>query len=134
MAEATGFVRSVNQTGTGIQLDSGEWFNYSNRTPVATKPQRGHRVTVTFDPQARQDGNGFNRWITGIEILDGGAIQTPKPGPRFGGKSPEERLEIKRMSALRSAAAFLGSRQDAKSSDVTKVAEYFVKWMESRDG
>jgi hypothetical protein len=57
----------------------------------------------------------------------------PASAPRRGGgggRSPAELREIRRLTALKAAAAFGASRADMKSSDVLKVADLWVAWIE----
>lgn len=126
MTEVDGVVASVSQSGSGIQIN-GVWYNYSSRTPVTTKPIRGQHVKLTHDE---------SRWIQGLEILDGGAVQQ-RPG---GGGPPRprmtesERREVRRMNVLRTAADFAGrlsmSKEGISSKDVIVIAEHWLEWLE----
>lgn len=133
MTDLTGVVSAVSSTGTGIQVN-GAWYSYSSRTPVPEKPVRGHRVRLDSDPYPDGRPGGF---IKSLEILDGGAVQQlPSKGGGRPGMTPEERREIKRMNILRTAADFAGrtsmsSSEPIKSSDVLKIADAWLKWLES---
>ena len=135
MAEQTGIVSSVNQAGTGINV-GGTWYNFSNRTPV-TKPVRGQKVRLEYEPFPDGRPGGF---VQSLEVLDGGAVQQlPSKGGGRPGMSPEERMEIKRMNILRTAADFAGrksmsSGDEIKSTDVLKIADSWLRWLENRGG
>jgi hypothetical protein len=129
MAEVTGFI--VASTGTGVKVGD-VWFNYGREYALPQPPPvRGQRVKVQYNPR---DGGGG--WITALEVLDGGAVQQSFRGAGGGyrGKSDEERKDIRRMSALRAAAAFCSGKstvQEVGSAEVLKVAEAWLRWLEN---
>jgi hypothetical protein len=66
-------------------------------------------------------------------VLDGGQVhQLPIQQRRGGGggRSPAELREIRRLTALKAAAAFGASRPEVKSSDVLAIADRWVAWVE----
>src|SRR5216117_3748278 len=102
MAETTGTVIAVNPSGSGIKVGD-TWLNYGQRVSIPNKPIKGQRVTVQHDA---------DRWITAVEILDGGVVtQRPTGGgmsrPRM---TEEERGEVRHMNVLRTAADFAGRK------------------------
>lgn len=85
--------------------------------------------------EQRQDG-GWNRLN-----MDGSVHQDARPAGGGGGgasrgRSPEERAEMIRMSALKSAAEFLGQvvigsepGKGPKSADVLATAKAWAEWV-----
>lgn len=135
MAEITGVINSVSQSGSGFKIGD-DWFNYSNRVAIANKPVRGQRVTVTYDEQPGPDGGG-PRWIAAVTILDNGTIAQRIGGGGRPPRSPEETRSIIRQSVLRSAAIFcagVAGGQVVPSTDVLKIAEAWIEWVERKDG
>jgi hypothetical protein len=133
MAEITGVVSSVSQTGTGIQID-GKWFNYSRNNIISNKPIRGQRVTLDYDPKPDGSPGG---WINSLEILDDGAVQQrPAGGGSRSRMTNEERREIRRMNILRTASDFAGrlsmTREGISSADVLKIADAWLAWLEKK--
>ena len=119
----TGVVEATNDKGIKVQ---GVWANYSQYHPLTELPKPGQRVNVQVERTDR------GAWIDSAEVLDGGTVHplaTPRRGGG-GGRSPAELREIRRLTALKAAAAFGASRPDMKSADVLKVADAWVAWVE----
>ena len=108
-------MEAVNERG--IKINDG-WLNVSKFHAVAL-PMRGALVTLEV-----QGG----RWIQRCDVLDAQdahrAAQRPVAAP-----GTRERT-IPRLAVLKAAAAFAASRPDAKSCDVPKVAEAWLRWVE----
>jgi len=127
----TGVVSAVSASGTGIQINN-EWFNYSSRIQIETKPIRGQKVTLQFEPQ---EYNGrINRWIQAVEILDGGAVQQrPGGGGAPRGRPVDERREIMRQTALKAATEFSAAKAQVQegvtSQAVLQIADLFYAWL-----
>jgi hypothetical protein len=123
----SGLVEQINAKRTGIKV-AGEWLNVSQYHALAELPTPGQRVDVQVEKTDR------GAWINGIDVLDGGQVhQLPmqqRRGGGGGGRSLAELREIRRLTALKAAAAFGASRADMKSSDVLKVADLWVAWVE----
>ena len=100
--------------GTGIRID-GEWFNRSKFHPVDL-PQVGSLVSLDVDDK------GF---IRKLEVLED---DTEIDSERFVSAASATRLSV-----LQAAAAFGASRPDLKSSDVLKIAEVWLEWVEQAD-
>ncbi len=98
----------------------GEWRNVSKFKPVDL-PERGARVRLELDAK------GFIRTLL---VLDA----APAPSSSM---SPTRDREIRRMSALRSAAVFVGHystvHEEVRSADVLKIAEAFEHWLEREE-
>lgn len=136
MPEITGVVNAVSSDGGGFKIND-SWLNYSREGYEGTKPIRGQRITVKFNERADGRPGG---WITGIDILDGGAVQQRPAGGGGGRGLPEQdRREIRRMSVLKAAADFAGrlsmsqaEGEKIKSADVLRIAESWLKWVEQK--
>jgi hypothetical protein len=89
----------------GLRLD-GEWYNVSKFRPLDLPPV-GSTVRITVDPK------GF---LSAVEVLSDLA-----PAPIMAQDS--------RLAVLQAAAAFGASRPDLKSSDVLKIAESWLAWV-----
>jgi hypothetical protein len=66
-------------------------------------------------------------------VLDDGKVhELPVQQRRggSGGRSPAELREIRRLTVLKAAAAFCASRPDVKSSEVVRVADRWLAWLE----
>src|SRR6266851_88191 len=97
----SGLVEQINAKQTGIKV-AGEWLNISQYHPLAELPKPGQRVNVQVERTDR------GAWIDSAEVLDGGqvhALTQPRRGGG-GGRSPTELREIRRLTALKAAAAF----------------------------
>jgi hypothetical protein len=103
-----GTVEAKNDRGIRI---NGDWFNVSNFKPV-TLPDVGQLVRLKVQPK------GF---INSLEIIQ------PTSAPT----APSERdTRISRLAVLKAAAAFAATRQDIRSSDVLKIADAWLAWVE----
>jgi hypothetical protein len=105
----TGVVEATNERG--IRLD-GNWLNVSKFKPLEL-PSVGSRVSVLVDAK------GF---LTSVQVLEG-LDKTPAVVSRNN--------TITRLSVLKSAAAFGASRPDLKSSDVLRIADAWLAWVEA---
>jgi len=116
----SGAVEHVNAKQTGIKV-LGEWLNVSQYHPISPMPVAGHLVDV----QVQRTDRGA--WIVSLQVLEGAPTAAP-PADRSRARA------IARMSALRSAAIYCGHRttvvEDAKSSDVLKIADAWLAWLE----
>jgi hypothetical protein len=114
-----GMVGAANEKGVKLTSES-EWRNFSRYTsePIAP-PRRSARVRLGLD------GSGF---VRELQVLDAPAVEVDAE-PRH-----ERDREIRRMSALRSAAIYCGHRatvdEHIKSSDVLRIAEAWLAWLE----
>jgi hypothetical protein len=102
-----GIVESVNERGVRV---NGEWFNVSRFKPIAL-PQQGQRVQLGVDTK------GF---IMEVVYLDQAATPAVPSG------NPER---ITRLAVLQVAAAFGASRAECKSSDVLRIADAWLEWV-----
>jgi|SRR5579859_993818 len=123
----SGLVEQINAKRTGIKV-AGEWLNISQYHPLTELPKPGQRVNVQVERTDR------GAWIDSAEVLDGGEVhQLAVPQQRRGGggrRSPAELREIRRLTVLKVAATFGASRPDVKSTDVLKVADLWLAWVE----
>ena len=111
-----GTVEQVNAKQTGIKV-AGEWLNLSMYHPVSVMPPPGELVEVQVERSDR------GAWINNLRIVGTTATVATSDRDR----------EIRRMSALRSAATFCAGRSvsnDVSSADVLKVAAAFLRWLE----
>ena len=111
----SGAVEQVNAKGSGIKV-LGEWLNVSQYHPISPMPTPGELVNVQFERTDR------GAWITSLQIIDVTAREL----------LPIDR-QIRRMSALRSAAAFCAGKavsSDVSSKDVLAVVTAFLAWLE----
>jgi hypothetical protein len=92
----------------GIRLE-GDWYNVSKFRPLDLPPQ-GSVV------RASVDSKGF---LSAIELLDQADAMTA------GLSACNSRLAV-----LQAAAAFGASRPDLKSSDVLRIAESWLAWVD----
>ena len=112
-----GIVQSFNDRGIHLSGESA-WRNYSKFASALPTPAQGQRVRLGLD------ASGF---VRELQVLDG-----PGHGTAPAGDIEHDR-QTRRMSALRSAAAFCAGRSvssDVSSSDVLKIAEAFERWLE----
>ena len=121
----TGVVEVVSQNGSGIRV-AGQWLNFSRRHPDVAHPVRGQRVSAQVERTER------GAWIVALDVLDGGAIQLPQR--RAGFRPQADAREIRRLACLKAAATFVSgyaqSREDVKSSDVLKIADAWLAWVD----
>jgi hypothetical protein len=68
-------------------------------------------------------------WITGLVILDGGAVQFPRRAAKC--RSQSDPRDARRLAVLKAAAAFGASRPDVKSADVLTIADRWLAWVET---
>jgi hypothetical protein len=119
LVSLSGAVEQVNAKGTGIKF-LGEWLNISQYHPITPMPTPGELVEVVVETTDR------GQWINSLKIVGASTA-----GPST---SMNRDHAIAKMSALRSAAIYCGHRstvtEDAKSSDVLKIAEAWLKWLE----
>ena len=117
----TGRVVSVNEKGIKFE-GAGEWLNASKFAVGLIMPERGQTVTVTVDRQ------GFMRSCT---LADG---STATPAPKTAVSAPSARdATITRLAVLKAAAEYCASKPDSKSTDVTTIAESWVRWVERNE-
>jgi len=92
---------------TGIKLE-GEWLNVSKFKPIEL-PEVGTQV------RAEVDSKGFLKSVTPL----GGqlaATRAPAPGDR--------------LAILQAAAIFAAGREEIKSSDVLRIADSWLSWLD----
>jgi hypothetical protein len=106
-----GVVEARNERGVRV---SGAWHNVSKYRPLAL-PDVGAQVKLGVD------GKGF---LTSVEVLQ---ASDPSDQPT----SSRDR-QIARLSVLKSAAAFAATRSDIRSSDVLKIADNWIAWIEAQ--
>jgi len=106
-----GVVEAVNERGLKI---GGEWANCSKFRPI-TLPPLGARVRLSVDAK------GF---IQSIEKITHDASFSDRSENCSHGES-------NRLAVLQAAAAFGASRPDLKSSDVLRIADSWLAWIES---
>jgi hypothetical protein len=99
---------------TGLKID-GRWASVSKFKPLEL-PSVGARVSVLVDAK------GF---LTSIQVLEGGVEKTP---------AVSRNETITRLTVLKAAAAFGASRPDLKSSDVLRIADAWLAWVEESYG
>jgi hypothetical protein len=107
-----GVVEATNDRGLRL---NGEWLNVSKFKPLELPPV-GARVSVLVD------GKGF---LTSVQVLEGGVEKTP---------AVSRNETIARLAVLKAAAAFGASRPDLKSSDVLRIADAWLAWVEESYG
>jgi hypothetical protein len=100
----------VNERGVKV---GGAWYNVSRYHAVAL-PLRGQAVALTVR----------GSWIEALTVQDAPSA-TENPAQR--GNARER--TITRLAVLKAAAAFAASRPDAKSTDVPRVAEAWLRWV-----
>ncbi len=111
-----GVVASINERG--IRLDGGlEWLNFSQYADVP-RPLRGQRVRVTVK----------DRWITDLQVLAPDPQMLLAASEGHGAPSSTRERTIN-APGRKAAAAFAASRPDAKSSDVPKLADAWLRWV-----
>ena len=103
-----GTVEATNDRGLRVK---GEWLNRSQFRPV-TLPDVGASVHVEVDAK------GF---IKSLEVVE-------SQQPSAAAQDRDER--ISRLAVLKAAAAFGASRSECKSSDVLKIADVWLAWVE----
>lgn len=97
------------RNANGIKLD-GEWLNVSKFHPVDLPPQ-GSAV------RASVDSKGF---LNAIELLDQADTMTTNLSQCNA-----------RLAVLQAAASFAAARGDIKSSDVLRIADTWLAWVEA---
>jgi hypothetical protein len=108
-----GVVEAVNARGVRV---NGEWASVSQFKPVAL-PEVGARVRMKVDAK---------RFIATLEVLEEGTSSHDVT------RSTSSRdRQIARLSVLKSAAAFAATRADIKSSDVLRIADAWLAWLET---
>lgn len=105
-----GAVEARNERG--VKLD-GEWHNVSKFKPVDL-PEVGARI------RAEVDAKGF---LKSIEVLDA----------RVAAATSTRERTIARLTVLKAAANFAAARTDIKSSDVLRIADLWLAWVETED-
>ena len=112
-----GTVEAVNERGVRIK---GNWYNVSKFRAVEL-PSVGARAALDIDTK------GF---ILDVKMLDGSLPAPSSSEPRL---EPATNL---RLEVLKAAAAFCGAKaaasSDVKSTDVLKIAESWLAWVEGR--
>jgi hypothetical protein len=106
-----GTVEASNATGVRVR---GAWYSVSKFRPVAL-PEVGEYVRLKVDPKS---------FITSVDVVkaahdDGPVVATDRD------------QRISRLAVLKAAASFGASRPDLKSADVLKIADLWLKWVES---
>ena len=94
----------------GIRIN-GEWLNRSKFGQPVDLPDVGAVV------RAEVDGKGY---LKSIDILDGSSS-----------RSSERDDRIARLTVLKAAAHFAAGRGDIRSSDVLRIAESWLAWVET---
>jgi hypothetical protein len=105
-----GAVEARNERG--VKLD-GEWHNVSKFKPIDL-PEVGARI------RAEVDAKGF---LKSIEVLDA----------RVAAATSSRERTIARLTVLKAAANFAAARTDIKSSDVLRIADLWLAWVETED-
>jgi hypothetical protein len=105
-----GTVTATNATGVNVD---GQWFTVSKFRPMELPPV-GARVNLEVDPK------GF---IRSLQTVPTPAVATDATGRRATGSNS-------RLAVLKAAAAFGASRPDLKSSDVLRIADAWLAWVE----
>ena len=103
-----GVVEATNERGLKL---NGDWLNVSKFKPLEL-PSRGSMVRVSVDAK------GF---LSAVEMLD----EAPQPAVL------SQSLASPRLAVLQAAAAFGASRPDLKSSEVLRIAESWLAWVNS---
>jgi len=98
------------RNGTGVKID-GEWRNVSKFHPVEL-PEVGAHV------RAEVDNKGF---LKSVDVLDGVGESPAVSSVR------DER--ITRLAVLKAAANFAAIRSDIKSTDVLRIADKWLEWV-----
>jgi hypothetical protein len=106
----SGRVEAVNERGVNV---GGAWYNVSRYHAVAL-PLRGQPVALTVS----------GSWIEALTVQEAPSATESPAQPA----SARERT-ITRLAVLKAAATFASSRPDAKSCDVPKVAETWLRWV-----
>ena len=110
----TGSVEAVNERGVKV---AGAWYNVSQYRPVPL-PTRG--ATVVLEVRGK--------WLERCTVVE---EQDLAP---HGARSVTRERTITRLAVLKAAAAFAASRPDAKSCDVPRVAEAWLRWVLAEEG
>jgi hypothetical protein len=108
--QVRGRIESANETGVRI---AGEWYNRSRFHPVDL-PKAGAEVVLAVDDKG---------YIHSVEPLEDGEEM-----PFVSAESAT------RLSVLQAAANFAAGRSDIKSSDVLRIAEVWLEWVERDAG
>ena len=106
-----GAVEARNERG--IKLN-GEWVNRSNFGKPVELPEVGARI------RAEVDAKGF---LKSIEVLDA----------RVAAATSTRERTIARLAVLKAAANFAAARTDIKSSDVLRIADLWLAWIETEE-
>lgn len=109
-----GVVEATNERGIRV---NGAWVNVSKFKPVELPPI-GAQVRVTVDAK------GF---IVALEVLDRANARSPQDGVD---QSPASNRAHARLTVLEAAAHFAAARTDIKSSDVLRIADAWLQWVE----
>jgi hypothetical protein len=114
-----GAVSSVNPRGVKL-AGQADYINFSKYAdPPIAPPRRGQHVTLGLDA----DG-----YVRQLQVLD--------QANSAGAPASDRERKIRRMSALRSAAAFCGGKAlntEVSTADVLKVAGAFEHWLQRGD-
>jgi hypothetical protein len=118
--DVEGLVEAVNSKGLKL---GGSWVNVSQFRPVEL-PEAGARVRMKIDSKG---------YIVALENL---SDAPSTPAVRSSSEKSEKREErITRLAVLKAAATFCGGRavsNEVSSSDVLKIAEAWLKWVETK--
>jgi hypothetical protein len=106
-----GVIEAANPKGIKI---NGDWFNVSQFRPVAL-PEVGVVVRLEVQPK------GF---IKALEVVK------PLPDSATPAVLSNKDERIARLAVLKAAAGFGASRPDCKSSDVLRIADAWLEWVE----
>jgi hypothetical protein len=112
-----GRVESANERGIKV---NGEWRNVSKFHPV-TLPPRGSVVRVETD--------SFG-YIRSIEVLEPPPGTNGTTGVNKRPTDTQRNTTISRLAVLKAAATFASTRQDIKSSDVLRIAQAWLAWVQ----
>lgn len=107
-----GVVEAVNANGLKI---AGAWLNVSRFKPIAL-PEKGAHVRLEVD------GRGY---LASLDVLSPAG---DLPAGRFTTVNRDDR--IARLAVLKAAAHFAAARTDIKSSDVLRIADAWLAWVE----
>ncbi len=100
----------TRRNARGIEIDETSWCTVSKFAPIDLPPI-GARVRVGVDKK------GF---IVALEVLELSTKQT---------SSRDQ--QIARLTVLKAAAHFAASRTDIKSTDVLRIADAWLSWLEA---
>ena len=107
-----------------IKLDNGDYGNIGAKEKMPAKLAVGQELSYTIEAAGEYQGTPQ------FKIK---AVQQQGGGRGFGGKSPEERSEIMRMSVLKTAVEFASfAKPTATSSEVVEIAKFFEKYVTTK--